>query len=1249
MILAEKIANVLVKVFGSRNERLVSSMLETVREVNALEPQMQRLSDAELRRKTDEFKDRLSHGEVLDDLLPEAFATAREASRRVILTPDLETAQPMRHFDVQIVGGIALHQGMIAEMVTGEGKTLVANLAAYLNALLGRGVHIVTVNDYLARRDRDWMGPMYEFLGLTAGVIQNDQDYEEKKTAYGCDVTFGTHSEFGFDYLRDNMRSEPEEQVQKERYFAIVDEVDNVLIDEARTPLIISGAAEESTEKYYRADRVARRLKRDVHFIVKEKEETVHLTEEGIARVENLLGVDSIYAGRNTDWPHHMEQALRAHHLYKRDVKYVVKGGEIMIVDTFTGRLMHGRRWSDGLHQAVEAKERLRIKEENQTLATITYQNFFRLYEKLAGMTGTAMTEATEFDKIYKLDVVNIPTNQPLIRIEHRDVVFRTEPEKFNAIEEEIVQQHATGRPMLVGTIAIETSEMLGQRLKQRGIPHEILNAKHHEREAQIVAKAGQMGNVTIATNMAGRGTDIVLGTFTEQELLEHWQTWGLAPKDVKITMPRDQLERRLTDFWIQAFLDEETLENTPEEKWIAKLHEHWRRSGICPLHLCTSVAELGGLHIVGTERHEARRIDNQLRGRAGRQGDPGSSRFFLSLQDDLMRIFAPERVGAILQRVGMEEGMAIESGIVTRSIRRAQKRVEERNFEMRKHVLEYDEVMNEQRKAVYGRRQQVIEKGDLKRMIVDMIDDCLYTEIERDVSSEAPPADRNCRPLVEWARRFDVELSPEEWAQNDYERVRGLFADRASAATAERDQLARRCVSDAADLHLSHEVPFPGWDLRAFSRWARKLGLAVEAEDLAVLFKQAVQDHYVEKAAVQFTAENGEAEQGMKESLAEICTNHAVDTYLGSYLAVEEWDFRGLAAWGSAMDLSMPVSQWQRTETEEDEAADDVRARREELRKWLTERITVAFRSRDTQRIAADLVKSGIDYFMAQIEQDAETGLAPLAKWLSRTAELPASEGEIETIVSGRRTELIERLARQLVQKRRKHGGATRGWLAHAFDTFMTIDLAAPERNFIALAQFVDRKFGVHVHPFNLSKHEAGDIQDLLTRKIQATYDAREEEVGPDMMRTIEKLVLLQKIDTKWKDHLYAMDHLKSGIGMRGYAQVDPKVEYTREARQMFDQMMESVREEVTDLILRVQFGRDDEGPPRADIWGGAQAYHPDVTDDSIQDQQEAAIAGTQTAEKAQPIRTYVRVGRNDPCPCGSGKKFKKCCGKAG
>ncbi len=863
---------IFTKVFGTASDRVLKSLKPAVDHINSLESNMQALTDAELRQMTDKFKERLASGETLDDLLSEAFAVVREASRRMLLVPN-NPDKTMRHFDVQMIGGIVLHRGNIAEMTTGEGKTLVATLPAYLNALEGKGVHIVTVNDYLANRDMNWMSPMFEFLGLSSGAIQSNQSYEEKQAAYKADITYGTNNEFGFDYLRDNMRVHIEEQVQGHLNYAIVDEVDSILIDEARTPLIISGPSEESTEKYYKADKIARKLKPGKHYEIKEKEKSTNLTDEGIGIVEKELGVESIYADIHMDWPHYIEQSLRAHSLFLKDTDYVVQGKDVVIVDEFTGRLMEGRMWSDGLHQAIQAKERLKIKEESQTLATITLQNFFRLYSKLSGMTGTAYTEAAEFGKIYGLAVDVIPTNKPLQRLNNPDRIYGSLKEKETAIVEEIAEVHKAGQPVLVGTISIEKSEMFSKALSRRGIDHEVLNAKHHEREASIISKAGQKGNVTIATNMAGRGTDIVLGD---------------------------------------------------------------------------GVKELGGLHVIGTERHEARRIDNQLRGRTGRQGDPGSSRFYVSLDDDLMRIFAPERVGGILKKFGMTDGMAIEHSMVSKSIERAQKKVEQHNFEIRKNLLEYDEVMDEQRKTIYTWRQRVLARDAIRNDLLKMID----------------------------------------------------------------------------------------------------------------------------------------------ESILE-----TVDNYIDPKLHSDEWDLDGLFSW-------------------------------------------------------------------------------------------------------------------------------------------------------------YKQKFGIKISG-NVSEIETKDqVEDLLLDTASKAYEEKEKEIGEEELRKIEQILLLEKVDTKWKDHLYAMDYLKSGIGLRGYAQVDPKIEYKREALVMFESMMSATREEVTDLIFKLRVRS--ETLDSKDVWNSDNFVYQDSLNSSPElptPNRERAEAATtnrgQGEQKPEPIRTVAKVGRNQPCPCGSGKKYKQCCGQ--
>src|SRR5438067_8098005 len=726
---------ILRKIFGTKHERDVKRMMPTVEATNALEPSVQALGDAELRAKTDEFRKRLEAGESVDALLPEAFAVARDAARRTV---------GMRPFDVQLIGGMVLHEGKIAEMATGEGKTLVATLPAYLNGLTGRGVHIVTVNDYLAKRDAQWMGPIFHALGLRVGVIQHEASFLydpayvtsdirmtalrpcTRQDAYRADVTYGTNNEFGFDYLRDNMRFALDELVQRELHYAIVDEVDSILIDEARTPLIISGPADESTDLYYKIDRIIPKLERAAtidegklseieeqkagDFIVDEKARAVTLTEQGIATCERLLNVDNLYDPRNIDALHHVNQALRAHALFRRDVDYMVKDGEVVIVDEFTGRLMPGRRWSDGLHQAVEAKEKVKIERENQTLATVTFQNYFRKYGKLAGMTGTADTEAEEFAKICKLDVVVIPPNRTLRRIENPDLVYRTEREKWDAIVTEIIDEHKKGRPVL-GTVSIEKSEKLSTMLDRRGLKrgtttgggadkHVVLNAKYHAQEAEFVAQAGREGSVTIATNMAGRGTDILLGGNAEFMARQQCLAEEIAER-----LPKGE-ERFVEDDEFVYFYHLDAFYKVRKADY-ERIFTHFKRQ--CDAEHDEVVA-LDGLHILATERHEARRIDNQLRGRAGRQGDPGSSRFYLSLEDDLMRIFGSDRISGFMQKLGMEEGVPIEHGMVTRAIERAQKKVEAQNFSVRKHLLEYDDVMNKQRENIYALRRQILE-----------------------------------------------------------------------------------------------------------------------------------------------------------------------------------------------------------------------------------------------------------------------------------------------------------------------------------------------------------------------------------------------------------------------------------------------------------------------------------------------------------------------------------------------------------
>ena len=819
------------------NAREVRKYQKRVVMINSFEPTIQALGDDELRGKTAEFRGRLEQGESLDSLLPEAFAVVREAGRRVI---------NQRHYDVQLIGGMVLHDGRIAEMRTGEGKTLVSSLPAYLNALTGKGVHVVTVNDYLARRDSEWMGQIHQFLGLSIGLVVHGLNFEERRNSYAADITYGTNNEFGFDYLRDNMVTRPEAAVQRELHYAVVDEVDSILIDEARTPLIISGEADKPTELYFRVAMIIPRLKPEDDYKVIEKERVVTLTEQGVSRVESMLGVDNLYEDIHTELAHHVNQALKAQTLFRRDRDYVVKDGEVIIVDEFTGRLMFGRRYSEGLHQAIEAKEGVKIEKESQTLATVTFQNYFRMYKKLSGMTGTAMTEEPEFRKIYKLDVVEIPTNRPMIRKDSPDVIYRTEEGKFLAAVESVIERHAKGQPLLVGTVSVERSERLSDMLGRRGVPHQVLNAKFHEKEAEIVAQAGQRGMVTIATNMAGRGTDIILGE---------------------------------------------------------------------------GVPELGGLHIIGTERHESRRIDNQSRGRAARQGDPGSTQFFISIEDDLMRMFGTN-IMSVMDKLGMDDTMPIESRMVSRSIETAQRRVESRNFDIRKHVLDYDDVMNQQREVIYGQRRSVLMGENLRDNIMDML------------------------------------------------------------------------------------------------------------------------------------------EKAVKDS---------VSMFSGESQFSEEWDLSALA-----------------------------------------------------------------DYI--------------------ESFYLP----------------------------------------------------------------------GTHLTPEELSELSVGEIEEMLLEKAKALYESREEQFGPELMRDIERAVMLQVVDSKWMDHLDAMDMLREGIGLRAYGQKNPLVEYRREGFEMFQAMIDSIQDDIIRYVMRVA---------------------PQVRE-AVVEQPRNVTENRYEGEPSQPVHTGEQIGRNDLCSCGSGLKYKKCCG---
>lgn len=803
----------LTKVFGTKHERDMKLLNPTIAKINSLEPALQALSDDQLKAKTPEFKQRLQNGETLEEILPEAFAVCREASRRVL---------GMRHYDVQLIGGLVLHRGAIAEMKTGEGKTLVATLPVYLNALEGRGVHVVTVNDYLAKRDTEWMGRLYNWLGLTTGTIIHDLSDDERRRAYGADITYGTNNEFGFDYLRDNMKFALEDYVQRELNFAIIDECDSILVDEARTPLIISGQKEESTDKYVIIDKIIPQLTLDVHFTMEEKTKTASLTEEGNARVEQLLGLSNLYDPQNIDLLHHIYQALKAHHLYKLDVDYMIKDGEVVIVDEFTGRLMPGRRWSDGLHQAIEAKEGVKVRNENQTLATITFQNYFRMYRKMAGMTGTAETEAVEFKKIYNLDVLVIPTNKGIRRQDHDDVVYKTEKAKYKAMADDIRARNEKGQPVLVGTISIEKSERLSRILKNEGITHNVLNAKHHEREAEIVAQAGRRGGVTIATNMAGRGTDILLGG--NPEFLAKTEM-GPDASEEQIKEATARLRTRCED----------------EKK---------------------AVLEAGGLYIMGTERHDSRRIDNQLRGRAGRQGDPGESRFYLSLEDNLMRIFNGERIQKIMNTLRVPEDEPIVAGMVTRAIEGAQRKVEGHNFDIRKHLLEYDNVMNQQRTAVYNLRRAILKGEEIEGKVLEMM-----SEVTSDILDVFVPENSKVEAFdlnglsTALQRQFGLHVREEELRGKSASDISGIIADAVKAIYGRQrqelgeffEQMARMLLLQTIDQrwkdHLEHiDRLKEGINLRAYAQKDPLIEYKKEAFNTFQQMNRWVREETIEK-----------------------------------------------------------------------------------------------------------------------------------------------------------------------------------------------------------------------------------------------------------------------------------------------------------------------------------------------------------------------------------------------------------------
>ncbi|NDC63238.1 MAG: preprotein translocase subunit SecA [Planctomycetia bacterium] len=1139
----------LTGLFGSSNARYLRRLEPRIEAINSLEPRYAAMTDAELRGQTADFRRRLAAGETLDDLLVEAFAVCREAGRRFL---------GMRHYDVQLIGGMVLHSGAIAEMVTGEGKTLVATLPAYLNALEGRGVHVVTVNDYLARRDMEWMGPLYIGLGLTVGAIQSGMDSAERQRAYACDITYGTNNEFGFDYLRDNMRMAARgddrfpkhmQQSQGELTYAIVDEVDNILIDEARTPLIISGPAHDDVTKYSKANQIARQLKPDVHFEVKEKEHAVALTEEGVRQAEKLADVESFYTAGNMEWPHLIDNALKAHHLYKRDVNYVVQGDEVVIVDEFTGRLMPGRQWSDGLHQAVEAKEGVRVKEESQTLATVTLQNFFKLYKKLGGMTGTAMTEASEFWKIYKLDVVAIPPNRGMKRINHPDVIYRTEREKWIAVADEVERLHRCdslalsdgslrigrivregdgtidfeekngrdvesiptdkvreiqrkGCPVLVGTVSIEKSERLSALLEKRGVDHQVLNAKHHKREAEIIAQAGRLNAVTIATNMAGRGTDIILGG---------------NPDTLAWAQLQDRYATRL---------------DVPQQEWERLVREVAQRENMKAEG--EQVRTLGGLHIIGTERHEARRIDLQLRGRCGRQGDPGSSRFFLSLEDDLMRIFAGEWVKNVLTRLGMQDGEAIESRMVTRRVEAAQKKVEERNFEVRKNLLEYDEVMDEQRKRVYGFRQRILAGADCRELIQEMVD----RQIDQNIGAFLDK-DYGTQTYATWASgQLACELDA-----TDFRGLSPAEAERLAVDEAVRQSEAQ--IFEAVEENLPPDEDEGEWNWSALASFAN------------VRWKTSLSDRDLKRAGRDGVAEF--LQERVREAI------HRVDLSDGARYLAHDFGLRSACGW-TEWRFGEPLDQ-----------ADVERAEKNGLDPQ-------AFKQLVTRKARDVYARREIDY--------------PVLVGLSH--------------FSSRQPDGSHRLDRA-------------GLLAWARERF---DPALEE-----------------------SSVAAADLDSLRATLASASRRRHARGDDPrDEMKRMERAVLLQILDNSWKDHLLAMDHLRSSVGLRGYAQVDPKVEFKREGMRTFDLMWKGIDERVTDIVYRIEQVEDD---ALRSTWRETAAIHAEAPSvaTSMPEPQAAPETGPRQEPQAavEPIRNLgQRVGRNDPCPCGSGKKFKNCCGKS-
>jgi preprotein translocase subunit SecA len=1208
MALAD-INKLLVGIFGSRNERVVKSYMQIALAAGEFEDRIQALSDEALKTKTADFRQALAAGRNPEEILPEAFAVVREAARRNI---------NMRHYDVQLVGGHVLYDGKIAEMATGEGKTLVATLAAYLVHLTGRKIHLVTVNDYLAKRDAEWMGPVYKALGMTVGAIQADMDTrgDERKQQYACDITYGTNNEFGFDYLRDNMKVSLEHMAQGPLEYAIIDEVDSILIDEARTPLIISGPAQDDVTRYKKADNVARqlmakqapyaRLKNSIdaaertianaqgelaeakkakddaraqkaqkvidetqsrmekdqaqleqiteYYEVEEDRKAVHLTHEGIGAAQEIAGVGSFFTGSNMEWPHMLEQALRAHVTFEREKDYVVMDGKVIIVDEFTGRLMHGRQWSDGLHQAVEAKENVQIKEETQTLATITLQNFFKLYDQIAGMTGTAATEAEEFMNIYRLEVVVIPTNRPCIRDDRNDLIYKTMREKFNAIVEEIHNISAAGLPVLIGTVSIEKSEALSAALTKRyGIEHEVLNAKQHAREAVIVEKAGRRhtardgsmrGNVTIATNMAGRGTDIKL----EEEVLYKVLKIEDDPRQKGMQV---YTLRQNGSGNILTFKSTDTLAGVFQ----VKRNQEWT----------------GGLHILGTERHEARRIDNQLRGRSGRQGDPGSSVFFLSFDDDLMRIFAPETAVKLLSFIGWEEGLPIEHKRISKGIEKAQKKVEERNFEARKSLLEYDEVMDFQRKYFYGSRRKIIEGRDLKATIEHMIRDMIEGACENILAKDYP-----WRCIEEWARsEFGVDLVAGRISSMEVEQIEELIKERAKKNVSNE-------ISVSLGEYLEDYDDPKTWNIDALCKWAMSaFKVSLSAGKIRHMTAHEIEQTLVEAACQQVDKKDA-------SRLVEFLKpDYSIKTFV----------------------------QWMK-------AKFDISLTAEELKDLNTEQIREKIYNEVAEKYNRREIEYPVEFAMNMAfgPQGVNVyGLDALAKWAKKKYELQLNSDVLQ--------ETHPRdIHKQLLEQSEAWNNTK---LTEAVDS--RAKSASPDE----LARWANERFAAKLDAEQLSSPEKAR-EHLL-------------KAGRDFMRReltdLERYVLLQIYDSAWKDHLYAMDHLKESIMLRAYAEKDPKIEYKHEGHRMFNEMLESIEDRVTDIIFRVRL---EAGHRARSIYNVSQTKHDEVSQFEVTQRQRAAAQAPQGERKVKQIKLETpKVGRNEPCPCGSGKKYKKCHGR--